>query len=500
MVTADAAGRSDEAPCAGTLIAGRYRVGQVVGGGGMGRLVEAEHVLLGRTVLIKFVRANRGATGRERLLREARAIQSLTSENVVRVHDLGVYDGAPYVVMERLRGRDLGALVAAEGPLSIGDAVDCVTEAAVALTEAHGLGIVHRDVKPANLFLCQTRTHRMVKVLDFGIAKTLRAEGEEAALGMTGQDAVLGTPLYMSPEQIRNPARVDERTDVWGLGVTLFFLLTGTHPFRGGTTLEVAASIFSDAPRSLCALRPDAAPELAEVVERSLARLPDERTPTVAELALALTPWATRRGLDAADRVRAASEGRVLAVADRRPPAQEPSDEGLASTISTTGTPRVAPAGGRWRSAGLGAVVGGAAIGLAVFLDGDGTGQRASSIGRLGPAARDAVALASVAAAKAGRGAAASPGAADSRAVSASPASSAVQSRLAAPPIPRAYPPGPAGAPSPPASQRARVGGAPSQASRGGVRPAGSSASAGGAASPVLVDAPLDADGVPIID
>src|SRR5262249_27215765 len=148
------------------------------------------------------------------------------------------------------------SLVAREGPLSVERAVDSVLEACVAVSEAHALGIIHRDLKPANLFLAQTATQSIVKVLDFGISKTLEPAGDDDP-EKTDEHTVLGSPYYMSPEQIRNPSNVDGRTDVWALAVTLYHMLTGEHPFPGGSVREVTAAIFTDAPRDPRDIRPE---------------------------------------------------------------------------------------------------------------------------------------------------------------------------------------------------------------------------------------------------
>ena len=205
-------------PAPGTLVGDKYLVGEVLARGGMGCVLHARHQLLQHEVAIKFVLDRGGEAARARLLREARAMRGLTSEHVVEVLDLGVHDGAPYIVMERLQGDDLRDLVDRSGPMTVEDAVDAILEASVAVAEAHAMGIVHRDLKPANLFLARTRQRELVKVLDFGISKVPEPEGGD--VHATTEDTVLGTPHFTSPEQLRNPAKIDGRTDVWALGIT----------------------------------------------------------------------------------------------------------------------------------------------------------------------------------------------------------------------------------------------------------------------------------------
>src|SRR5262245_2470661 len=170
-----------------------------------------------------------------RFMREARAASRLRGEHVARVTDVGMPDnGTPYMVMEYLEGEELNTLIRRRGPLPVHEAVGYVMQACDAVAEAHSLGIIHRDIKPSNLFL----THKpngepCVKVLDFGISKTLTIAPIEGDL--TSSEAMLGTPHYMSPEQMRASRDADRRSDIWGLGVVLYTLLAGHRPFRGGT-------------------------------------------------------------------------------------------------------------------------------------------------------------------------------------------------------------------------------------------------------------------------
>jgi serine/threonine protein kinase len=276
----------------GDLLAGKYRVEAILGVGGMGIVVAAKHEQLDLRVAIKFIRpealGNREAA--ERFLREARAAARLKSEHTARVLDVGKLEsGAPYMVMELLDGNDLAQVLRERGQLPIEQAVDWVVQACEAVAEAHLMGIVHRDIKPQNLFLARSEGQERVKVLDFGVSKAIG--GMEGAL--THTRAIIGSPLYMSPEQMRSSRGVDARSDVWALGVVLFELLTTHPPFESETLTELCLMIVGDPPRPLLELRPDAPAGLAEVVLRCLRKDAAERFANAAELAAALKPYAT---------------------------------------------------------------------------------------------------------------------------------------------------------------------------------------------------------------
>lgn len=277
----------------GSLLAGKYRVERVLGAGGMGVVVAAIHEELHQRVAVKFLHPSALGHGEatERFLREARAAVRIQSENVARVIDVGRLDNeAPYMVMEYLDGQDLAARLR-EGPISVTEAVGYVVQACAAMVEAHAAGIVHRDLKPANLFLTQRGDGSVVvKVLDFGISKLRVAGASDPSL--TSTSAMMGSPFYMSPEQMRSSKSVDHRTDVWALGAILYELLTGRTAFQGETLPEVLASIMTDEPRDLSQLRPDAPPALVELVKRCLNKDPAKRFQTMAELACAFSPFA----------------------------------------------------------------------------------------------------------------------------------------------------------------------------------------------------------------
>jgi hypothetical protein len=266
----------------GDVVGGRFRIDSILGTGGMGVVVAATHLELGHRVAIKFLRDEMAGnpTIVDRFLREARAVVHLRTEHVCRVTDVGrTTDGAPYIVMELLEGVDLQRVVARQ-PLPPPLAVAYVVQTCVALAEAHAAGIIHRDLKPANLFV----THRLdgsplVKVLDFGIAKALADTGAH----LTHTQGAMGSPGYMSPEQLQSARDVDVRTDIWALGVTLYQLLSARLPFTGTTPAEIAVRVATDPPARL-----DVEPRLRAIVMRCLEKPQDRRYPDVAALAAEL--------------------------------------------------------------------------------------------------------------------------------------------------------------------------------------------------------------------
>lgn len=284
----------------GDLIAGKYVVEHLIGRGGMGVVVAARHVDLDERVAIKLVLPERAQDPHvmTRFLREARTAVKIKSEHVVRIFDFGrLPTGEPFMVMEHLQGADLSDLIASRGPRGVTEAVQYVLHAYEALAEAHRMGIVHRDLKPANLF----RTVRAdgspcVKVLDFGIAK-LTAGNDQ---GITRTGVLMGSALYMSPEQLRSPKDVDARADIWALGVILYELLAGAPPFEAGDLPALVFQIVGEAPPSLRARRPDLPVGLEAVILRCLAKEPGARFASVVELAEALAPFATGREGDSA--------------------------------------------------------------------------------------------------------------------------------------------------------------------------------------------------------
>ncbi len=290
-------------PRPGDVICGKYRIDSVVGTGGMGVVMGAADTSLGRPVAIKFLSPARvtreGAI--QRFLREARAAASIQSEHVVRVFEVSTLpEGTPFIVMEYLRGVDLAQLLTQRGALPIDEACDYVLQSCEALGEAHGRGIVHRDLKPQNLFLSQRPDGSpCMKVLDFGISKAI----DDVAPNLTSTDTVMGTPLYMSPEQVRSLKNVDARADIWALGSILFELLTTSPIYQAPSASALCAMIAMDPPTPLRARRPQAPPELEAVILRCLHKDPMGRFQDVAALADALAPFASDRGRLSATRI-----------------------------------------------------------------------------------------------------------------------------------------------------------------------------------------------------
>ncbi len=286
----------------GDIIAGKYRVERVLGSGGMAFVLSARHIELDETFALKFLDARflGNAEITERFTQEAKAACKIRSEHVARVYDVGVHEGAPFFVMDHLQGRDLASVVNDSGPLRVDDAVEYVMQACEALAVAHCHGIVHRDIKPENLFLVEREGLPIIKVLDFGISKVALAGGEPPSR-LTGE-LTLGTPCYMSPEQIRSTASADPRSDLWSLGVVLYELLAGTEAFRASSANAVCAAVLERQPQSLLELRPEVPQGLADVVMTCLEKDPANRFEDVAELAMALLPFAPTRALVSAER------------------------------------------------------------------------------------------------------------------------------------------------------------------------------------------------------
>jgi serine/threonine protein kinase len=289
----------DDVPAPGDVIAGKYEVERVLGVGGMGFVVSARHLQLGQRVAVKFMRgeAARDPNAASRFLREARAAVSLSSEHVTKVLDVGTLEsGAPYMVMEYLSGGDLAAVLHRSGPMSVADALNYVLQACEAIAEAHARGIVHRDLKPSNLFVTQhVDGTPLVKVLDFGISKMVDFNAPQGGgHTLTASGAVMGSPMYMSPEQVRDAKAVDARSDIWALGIILYELFTGKTPFEGTTLGDTLARIIADPLKRIREVRGEIPEGLDAVVMRCLERRVERRIQTVGELVGALLPFAPR--------------------------------------------------------------------------------------------------------------------------------------------------------------------------------------------------------------
>jgi eukaryotic-like serine/threonine-protein kinase len=262
----------------------------------MGIVVEGRHEALDQRVAIKFLRPQtaKSAEAKERFMREARAAARIESEHVVRVFDVGMHEGSiPYMVMEFLEGMDLDREMHLRGPLPVVEAVDRIVQALEAVAEAHAMGIVHRDLKPSNLFLASRagKSKKRVKVLDFGISK-VAAEALLSA-SLTSNKSVLGSPGYMSPEQVRNTKSVDARGDVWSMGVILHELLSGRPAFSGESLGDVFAKIREEPLASIRTYRPEVSPALDAVIAKCVERDREKRYPNAGVLREALLPFAS---------------------------------------------------------------------------------------------------------------------------------------------------------------------------------------------------------------
>lgn len=276
----------------GQRIAGRYDIVRLLGEGGMGQVYEARHVELDKPVAIKFLFMELAVDEEllERFRREARITASLRHANIVEVMDFGVTDeGQPYIVMEYLAGESLSEILDREGKLSIPVATKIMTQILSGLVEAHGLGIVHRDLKPDNVFLDEVKGQgTVVKLLDFGISK-ITAKDTTENLQLTKTGVVMGTPNYMSPEQVMGTVELDGRADLYACGVMFFEMLTGRRPFEGETHNEIVVRIMSDPLPDMTSLCPDIGEELRALILRALSRERDYRFATADELMEELT-------------------------------------------------------------------------------------------------------------------------------------------------------------------------------------------------------------------
>ena len=297
----------------GDVVAGKYRIEKILGAGGMGVVVAAHHLWLDQRVAIKFLLPDAlgSAEAVSRFAREARAAVKIKSEHVARVTDVGsLENGVPYMVMEYLDGRDLSAWLEQRGALPIEQAVEFVLQACEAIAEAHGLGIVHRDLKPANLF-CIRRTDGVlsVKVLDFGISKLTGSLVSGSGMGMTRTTAVMGSPRYMSPEQLQSSRDVNTRTDIWSLGAIIYELLARQVPFDGETLPELCIKIVNQPTPQIRSVRPDVPAGLEQIISKCLEKDRTKRYSNVADLAVALAPYAPNRARSSVERVRGIIQG-----------------------------------------------------------------------------------------------------------------------------------------------------------------------------------------------
>jgi len=292
----------------GTVLVGKYKVERLLGQGGMGSVVVAQHLQLEQRVAIKFMHATSTKRDDEavgRFVREAKAAARIQSEHVARVSDVGTLEnGSPYLVMEYLEGRDLEAELRWRTDRPIALIIDYAMQTCEGLAEAHAAGIVHRDLKPSNLFLAERADGSVrVKLLDFGISKLMTLQGDPSEPVMTSTQTLMGSPLYMSPEQLRSSRNVDHRSDIWSMGVILYEMLAGRPPFAAATMPEVCARIMAEPPASLCAANPAVPIDLEVVTMRCLEKDPDHRFADVGELALALASFGSPEARAASERI-----------------------------------------------------------------------------------------------------------------------------------------------------------------------------------------------------
>lgn len=267
----------------GDVLVGKYRIERELGKGGMGVVVAARHIQLGELFAIKIMLPEMldHPEALARFLREAQASARLHGEHVARVHDVGTLEsGIPYMVLEYLEGTDLDNVLVSRSALGLGEAAAYVLQVGEALLEAHGQGIVHRDLKPANLFLTRRANGSpCVKVLDFGISKDVTgANNVTPKLTKTG--SIMGSPHYMSPEQLVDSKNVDARSDIWALGIVSYELVTGTLPFSAETMPEIIAKVLSLQPPPPSQVRPGIPPAFDALLARCTEKNRDAPRPS----------------------------------------------------------------------------------------------------------------------------------------------------------------------------------------------------------------------------
>ena len=273
---------------------GKYKLLGHIGTGGMSSVYLAEHTLMRQPRAIKVLPKSRleDPSYLERFYREAQATASLDHPNIVRAYDIDNHGDTHYLVMEYIQGKDLQSIIKSDGPLGFDDAARYIYQAAAGLLHAHQEGMIHRDVKPANLLVDSNMT---VKILDLGLA-LMRDDSELASLTQTNKESVLGTADYLAPEQALDSHAVDSRTDIYGLGCTLYYLLVGHPPFPEGTLAQRIAKHQSVLPEDIHVDRPDCPESLAEICFRMIQKRPEQRYQSCEEVQQVLGDWLEVRG------------------------------------------------------------------------------------------------------------------------------------------------------------------------------------------------------------
>jgi serine/threonine protein kinase/TPR repeat protein len=346
-----------KSPELGDVILDKYELTRIIGEGGMGTVFAARHRGFDQLVALKFLKPTLldNLEVVERFTREARAARRIQSDHVARVDDVDSAGGVPFIVMEYLTGSDLARILADRGQLPITESADLLMQACEAIAEAHTLGIVHRDLKPANLFVTRARDGLpFVKVLDFGISKSTGASDPS----VTANEAFLGSPGYMSPEQITSAGDVDLRSDVWSLGVILYEMLTGARPFTGETSLAISSAITRGKYPRPSDTRPAISRELEGLIADTLKVEPDERIRTVQDFAKRLARFGTDAATFSLGRITRLASGAngepepPPPAAPKPPPkdaAETPTDAGVGTTTGAAPLAETMPGRSAWR-------------------------------------------------------------------------------------------------------------------------------------------------------
>lgn len=343
---------------AGTVLDERYRVLGVIGQGGMGTVLEAEHLNIGRKVALKILKPEH-AQKKEAIARmnhEARVVSQIGHPNICEIIDIGeLADGSPYLVMERLRGETLAQRIERMGPQTLRDLADIMTQVLTALDAAHRKNVIHRDMKPDNIFLSERPSGKTVKILDFGISKATGPE--EIPHHLTRPGMVMGTPYYMAPEQAMGERTLDGRVDVWGVAVAMYEALTGIRPFVARNYNALLVQILTVSPRPILELRPDLPPAFGEVMKIALEKRRESRYPTATAFSEALAPFRTPARTNPPRRAAPAPQSAAQEAPAQQRPNRSFSTEGTVPRPRSGGT--VPPAQAVGSRSGIGPAGGG---------------------------------------------------------------------------------------------------------------------------------------------